>query len=204
MKELVVAVREDNDIVHIRALVDQLDKLIDGIGDLFRRSGTSAEKASDLIRQTLFNCQFRFKKHKVEVVNGIDSGSKDFRVDCSRRLVVASLMNFIDNSIYWIQASGRSERRIFIGTSDEIEGGPSIIVADNGPGFQDDPESLVQPFFTRRDDGMGLGLYLAAQAAQRHVADGRKGGLVFPQRGDVTLPKGFSGAVIAFQFANAL
>lgn len=74
MKELVIAVRQDNDIVHIRALVDQLDKLIDGIGDLFRRSGTSTEKASDLIRQSIFNCQFRFKKHKVEVVNGLDGG----------------------------------------------------------------------------------------------------------------------------------
>lgn len=204
MKELVIAVREDGDLRHIRSLVDQLDKLIDGIGDLFRRSGTSVENASDLIRQTLFNCLFRFKKHKVEIVNGLDEGNKDFRVDCSRRLVVASLMNFIDNSIYWIQAACREKRKIYIGTTDEIDGGPCIIVADNGPGFQDDPESLVQPFFTRRGDGMGLGLYLADQAARRHVADDRHGRLVFPQKGDVRLPHGFDGAVIAFQFPKSL
>ena len=133
-------------------------------------------------------------------MNGLEHGNKDFTVECSRRLVVASLMNFIDNSIYWLQAAGRSERRIFIGTSRELDGGPCIVVADNGPGFQDEPEALVQPFFSRRPDGMGLGLYLADQAAQRHSATGHKGRLRFPQRGDISLPSGFTGAVVAFQF----
>lgn len=204
MKELVIAVREESNIKHIRALVDQLDKLIDGIGDLFRRSGTAVEKASILIRQTIFNCLFRFKKHGISIVNGIEVGNKDFNVDCSRRLVVASLMNFIDNSIYWIQAAGRDEGKIYIGTTHDLDGGPCIVVADNGPGFQDDPESLVQPFFTRRDDGMGLGLYLADQAARRHVANSSHGRLVFPQKGDLALPKGFDGAIIAFQFPTPI
>lgn len=201
MKDLVLAVRADKtDIGRIRSLVEQLGKLIDGIGDLFRRSKASSEKASALIRQTLFNSELRFQKHKIEVVNGLDHGGDDFTVNCSRRLVVASLMNFVDNSIFWVQAANRKPGRIYIGTSTELEGGPCIVVADNGPGFQDDPESLTQPFFTRRNDGMGLGLYLSNQAAESHIVGNHKGRLVFPQKGDITLPKGFDGAVIAFQF----
>lgn len=204
VKELLTVVREDGDIRRVRLLVEQLAKLIDGLGDLFRRSGTAREKASVLIQQALFNCDFRFRAHRIKVVNGMDQRNPDFAVDCSRRLVVASLMNFIDNSIYWLQAAGRTDRRIFVGTSRDLEGGPCIVVADNGPGFQDEPEALVQPFFSRRPDGMGLGLYLADQAAQRHSADGRKGRLVFPQRGDLSLPREFTGAVVAFQFPKEL
>lgn len=200
VKELLNVVREDGDIRRIRVLVEQLAKLIDGLGDLFRRSGTAREKASLLIRQALFNCDFRFLAHRIMVVNGLELGNPDFAVDCSRRLVVASLMNFIDNSIYWLQAAGRTNRRIFVGTSRELEGGPCILVADNGPGFQDDPEALVQPFFSRRPEGMGLGLYLADQAAQRHSANGRKGRLLFPQRGELSLPSEFTGAIVGFQF----
>jgi signal transduction histidine kinase len=200
VKELLTVVREDGDIRRVRLLVEQLAKLIDGLGDLFRRSGTAREKASVLIQQALFNCDFRFRAHRIKIVNGLELGNPDFTVECSRRLVVASLMNFIDNSIYWLQAASRSDRRIFIGTSRELDGGPCIVVADNGPGFQDEPEALVQPFFSRRPDGMGLGLYLADQAAQRHSAGGRKGCLRFPQRGDLSLSREFTGAVVAFQF----
>ena len=79
------------------------------------------------------------------------------------------------------------------------------MVADNGPGFQDDDEALVQPFFSRRPDGMGLGLYLANQAAERHSVEGKKGRLRFPKKGDVSLPPGFTGgAVVAFQFPKGL
>lgn len=200
IKELLTVVKEDGDIRRVRLLVEQLAKLIDGLGDLFRRSGKANEKASVLIKQALFNCDFRFRAHTINVVNGIDHDDPDFTVNCSRRLVVASLMNFIDNSIYWLQAANRKDRRIYIGTSRELDGGPCIVVADNGPGFQDEAETLVQPFFSRRDDGMGLGLYLANQAAQNHTIDGRKGQLRFPQRGDVSLPREFTGAIVAFQF----
>ena len=200
VKELLTVVREGGDTRRVRLLVEQLAKLIDGLGDLFRRSGTAREKASVLIQQALFNCDFRFRAHRITVIKGLELGNRDFSFECSRRLVVASLMNFIDNLVYWLQAANRADRRIYIGTSRELDGGPCIVVADNGPGFQDDPEALVQPFFSRRPDGMGLGLYLADQAAQRHSIDGRKGRLLFPQRGDISLPPEFTGAVIAFQF----
>jgi len=42
----------------------------------------------------------------------------------------------------------------------EIDDKPSLVVADNGPGFRDDPDSLIQPFFSRRPDGMGQGFTL--------------------------------------------
>ncbi len=200
VKELLSVAKEDGSIKRVRVLVEQLARLIDGLGDLFRRSGTANEKASVLIRQALFNCDFRFRAHSIEVVNGLETGDPDFLVNCSRRLVVAALMNFFDNAIFWLQTGARDKRRIYVGTTRKLDGGPCILVADNGPGFQDEPEALVQPFFTRRADGMGLGLYLADQAAQRHSCDGRKGRLLFPDRSELSLPAKFGGAIVAFQF----
>jgi nitrogen fixation/metabolism regulation signal transduction histidine kinase len=102
----------------------------------------------------------------------------------------------IDNSIYWLESTGQKDRQIYVGTTLDLDDKPSLIVADNGPGFRnDEPDSLVQPFFSRRPDGMGIGLYTANEVAKQH-----QGRLLFPQRGDVRLPRQFDGAVVAFQF----
>ena len=70
------------------------------------------------------------------------------------------------------------------------------VVADNGIGFQGDSiENLVRPFFMRKPDGMGLGVYYAALAMELSG-----GSLVFPQSGEVELPGEFDGAVVALIF----
>jgi nitrogen fixation/metabolism regulation signal transduction histidine kinase len=85
---------------------------------------------------------------------------------------------------------------LYIGTTKDLEDGPAIVVADNGPGFGDDnPEDLVAPFFSRRPGGMGLGLYIVSEVMRVN-----KGRLVFPADGDIDLPKKIDGAVVALQF----
>jgi C4-dicarboxylate-specific signal transduction histidine kinase len=182
-------------MARIRKLVGQLSQMMDGLTFLIQKSGFTKEKASTLIKQAIFNCELRLEKHEFEVVNGLDKGTPDFMVKCVRRLVVGTLMNFIDNSIFWVDSMRTAGRQLYIGTSTELDDRPSIIIADNGPGFRDEPETLVQPFFSRKPDGMGLGLHLADEIARQH-----KGRLLFPQLGDVSLPRQFTGAVIAFQF----
>ena len=81
-------------------------------------------------------------------------------------------------------------RKLYMGLSHDFQGGPAIVVADNGPGFEDDPEHLVRPFFTRKPNGMGLGLYYANLAMELNG-----GQLVFPQREEVDIPDEFDGAV---------
>ena len=91
------------------------------------------------------------------------------------------------------------ERQLYIGMSNDFESGPALVVADNGTGFQgDEPENLVRPFFTRKPHGMGLGLYYANLAMELNG-----GQLVFPLPGEIEVPKGFDGAVIAMIFKAA-
>ena len=117
---------------------------------------------------------------------------------------MGALNNLIDNAVYWLRVrwpdppkgSEPSGRRLYVNFSRDFEAGPAIIVADNGVGLQgDDAESLQRPFFTRKPEGMGLGLYYANLAMELNG-----GQLAFPQPGEVTIPEEFDGAVVALIF----
>lgn len=196
--ELVKAVEEDQASPRIISLAKHLADLVEGFGSLIRRSGASREKASALISQAMFNTELRLKVHNIELTVNKQQG--DFEVKCSRRLTVATLMNLIDNSIWWLDNKWgelKNRKRIYIGMSKEFKGGPAIVVADNGPGFLDPPEYLIEPFISRKPDGMGLGLHIADQVMK--VQGGR---LEFPETGDASMPKGFDGAVVALVFGG--
>ena len=83
-----------------------------------------------------------------------------------------------------------------MGPSRDLEG-PAIVVADSGPGFQDPPEEMVKPFFTRRLEGMGLGLYYADMAMKAH-----NGRLAFPEHADIDIPAACKSAVVAMVFSS--
>ena len=76
----------------------------------------------------------------------------------------------------------------------DFYGKTAIIIADNGPGFQDEQEQLVKPFFTRRPNGMGIGLYYVNLAME--VNKGRL--VILDDQDDV--PNEFDGAAMALVF----
>jgi anti-sigma regulatory factor (Ser/Thr protein kinase) len=194
--ELLNAVEREKATPRVKALAKHLADLIEGFGSLIRRSGQTREKASSLIAQALFNIEFRLRLHGIEVTN--ESLKADFDVKCSRRLVIATIMNLIDNSIWWLEnkwGSVANKKRIYVGTTSDLPDGPAIVIVDNGPGFLDPPEYLIEPFITRKPDGMGLGLHVADQ-----VMKVQSGKLEFPEVGDLDLPKEFDGAAVALVF----
>ena len=69
------------------------------------------------------------------------------------------LMNLIDNSIYWLSTVYKSNKSIYLRCY-RNQNTTTIIIADNGPGFKDDISEIIRPFFSRRSDGIGIGMYL--------------------------------------------
>lgn len=115
--------------------------------------------------------------------------------------MVGALGNLIDNALYWTRLrwpddpeSGNSpNRKFYLGVSQDPDGRPTIVVADNGVGLRgDDPDQLVRPFFTRKPDGMGLGLYYANLVMEMH-----EGQLGFSGPGQVQVPDEYDGAIVA-------
>jgi len=198
IQQLNKAVDRDDSVSRVRELAKHLSELVDGLTYLTRRSGRRVERAGDLVRQALFNTEYRLKYHQIRVVNGFQSGDRDFRFRCTRRLVIATLMNLIDNAIYWLDQKGGSDKCLYIGPCLDLPDGSAIVVADSGPGFRDSPDFLVEPFVSTKPDGMGLGLHLASEVMKVH--DGRT---YFPESGELDLPSFLTGAVVALVFKEA-
>ena len=194
VKELNRALDRGADRARLVELGHHLAEVIESLGYLARRSDQTTESASELVSVALRTIDYRFSHHGIGVANGFNEGN-DFRVRGKRRLIVGTLLNLFDNAIYWLDAKNPRSKRVYVGPTKDIGEGSGIVVADNGPGFLDPPDFLVQPFMTRKGDGMGMGLYIANEVMRAH-----EGQLLFPSRGDVDLPSRYSGACVVLLF----
>ncbi len=197
IRSLVVAIERKASLPELKNISDHMAELIEGLTYLTRKSGRKKESFSKLASQAAMNVGYRLRAHDIALELGFEQGATDLTVVCTRRLILATLMNLIDNSIYWMSNKGGTDKRIYIGSTNDLRGGPALIVADTGPGFSDPPDLLVEPFVTRKPEGMGLGLHIADQVMQAH--DGR---IVFPEDGEVDLPSVYTGAVVALKFGG--
>lgn len=197
IKTLLASLKQGQPLSQVLDRAKQLADIVDGLTWLTRQSGITDVSASELIRHCLFAWSYRFSNHQIEVINGLEHGDPDFKVRGTRRLLMTALMNLIDNSIYWLGTKKIKGRKLYVGTTRELNGQPAFVVGDNGPGLKDPPSYLVMPFFTRKPDGMGLGLHIADEIMKMH--DGR---VTFPDPGDITLPKEIDGAAVMLQFGE--
>jgi len=185
-------------LVDIRAILADFSKLL-------RNENPSEHKLREVVKQSISINRIRFSKHNI-ILEGpfTRDDAPSVAAVFSRKLILGALTNLIDNAIHWTDvrwpdSGGRTsrKRKIWLGTSDDL-GGPSIVIADTGTGFRDDPADLTGAFFSRRPDGMGLGLYYANMVME--LVGGR---LVFPEKGDIELPPEYAdGAVIALVFGE--
>ena len=185
--------------------VEHLVNLLDGFGALLRRHTKREHTARELIEAVLRYNSMRFRYHRVAVECPLLEGKEEgFRAKFAFGMMVGALGNLIDNALYWTRLrwpddpeSGKSpNRKLYMGVSRDSDGRPTIVVADNGVGLRgDDPDQLVRPFFTRKPDGMGLGLYYANLVMEMH-----EGQLVFSGPGQVQVPDEYDGAIVALYF----
>lgn len=204
VRELLRAVKNKDDPEQLERQAGDMAQLLDDFSKLLRQHEKKRHHVAKVVDQLRRINLHRFRLHRVALVCDLSmEANPGFEAEFSFGLILGTLNNLIDNAIYWLQVRWTEEperwedspRRICITESHDFEGGPCLVVADSGPGFRDDPADLIRPFFTRRPEGMGLGLYYANMVME--LMGGR---LLFPQPGEVDLPEGINGAVIALQF----
>jgi len=175
-------------------LINHLSKLIDGYAQILKKSDRTSEYLKTIIKQSLFNVEFRFKAHKINIIDAF-SEVDDVKVKISKNLIVSTLMNIFDNSIYWLDRSGTDCKKIRLAISNEKEGYVSVVVSDNGTGFLLSPEQMVEPLVSAKG-GMGMGLHLANEIMQGHT-----GILSFNEFEEFSIPEEFKiGATLALCF----
>jgi PAS domain S-box-containing protein len=78
------------------------------------------------------------------------------------------LLNLIINAIEAMRDVGEEERELLISTRREPDG-VSVEVRDSGPGFAPEAlESVFEPFYTTKPEGMGMGLSICRSIIEAH------------------------------------
>jgi len=203
--EVLKVVKAEKTSERVLKLVEHLSSLIDGYAEIIRKSSQVNVNISQVINQSLFNTEYRLESHKIEIVAEYKNyqGSKTLKV--AKNLIIGSIMNIIDNSIYWLDQRGFKakennevyQKRILI---DLVEDGNylNLVIADNGTGFLIPTDDIIEPFVSAKPGGMGmgLGLHIASE-----IMDAQKGRLFFPEKGDFELPEEYEdGAVVVLAF----
>ncbi len=198
---------DGGDLKEATRQAEGLVQLLDGFTTLLRRNSKGIHDARSLVTRAHQSNLLRLRYHRIGFESPLlGEAALGFKSRFAFGLVLGALNNLIDNALYWLRlrwpdlpaADSRPQRQILIDTTRDLQGGPAIVVADNGVGFQDAPEILVRPFFTRKPTGMGLGLYYANLAME--LSGGR---LAFPTKGEVEVPPEYDGAVVAMIFKQA-
>lgn len=165
-------------------LSQRLEKIVRGYTAMIRKSAIENTKLADIVKIALENYEFRFSDHSICVHHNSD--------DCKLRAFLAQaesisvITNLLDNSIYWLCYARKKDRKISIYITDKIANYNSIIISDNGPGFNIPVDVAVQPFITGKpyNVGMGLGLHIANE-----MMNAMKGKLLFLDENDIELPR---------------
>ena len=201
VRALCALIEEGGDQDAIRTRSRELARMLGGFTDLLRKGSRRTGSLKRLIRRARDINQVRFRKHHVRLdCPAVEEGAPDITSSFVFGLALGALNNLLDNSFYWLKVRWPDERvqprrAIHISVNRDLADGPAIVIADNGTGFDDEPEELIRPFFSRRPEGMGVGLYYANLVME--LGDGR---LAFPGAREADVPDEFDGAVSALIF----
>lgn len=193
---LLSAIKNNTKHSQILSMANQLSNMVDSLTWLVRSSARGKIKVSSLIEHAINMWEVRYQYHDIEIENALLDSQRNFTVIGYRRSLLMALMNIVDNAIYWL-GSRAEDRKLYFGISNDNEGKIEIVIADNGPGFVDSSEYITEPFFTRKPDGMGLGLYIANEVMKQ-----QNGLLRFPETGEVLIPPEYTGAIVMMQLGE--
>jgi signal transduction histidine kinase len=146
------------------SLLKQADSVVGGIGKLMQRTAEDEEFVPErVVKNAVELMRHRFERSGIALEVDVRDSA---RIRGSDRLITILLLNFLDNSFYWLLRKKPEERKVKIIVG-PYEDKSILIVSDSGPGFEDhDINVLTLPFFTRKPNGMGLGLYIADRIAK--------------------------------------
>jgi anti-sigma regulatory factor (Ser/Thr protein kinase) len=181
----------------VKSLTWHLGKLVDGYSGLIRRKSSTQVDLQKLIGDALWNVEYRLNAHGVEIISAF-SNNKAFSTlaKCTQGLIIGTIINIIDNSIWWMEYGKVQNKQIFIDLTIDIYNYITIIIADNGPGFTINPEDAIKPFISNKDGGIGIGLHIASE-----IMNSNGGTLLFPSENEVSIPANFNaGAIIGLGF----
>ncbi len=121
--------------------------------------------ADDLLNHTLMLAGPMLTQHRVSLHTHCDEA---LYLDADRVLIEQVLLNLVNNAVEAMRDAGATRPSLQL---DARRDGKRlrITVADNGPGLSDSvAEQLFTPFFTTKQEGMGIGLNICRSIIEYH------------------------------------
>lgn len=141
--------------------------VIERVRRMFRKGdlNKAAFDFNDLVRETLPLVRRDLQKHRILVHTELHGQLPQVLGD--RIQLQQVLLNLITNAIESMAAN--DEPRVLSVTSDVNADSVQISVRDTGKGFgEDDIDRIFDPLFTRKPDGMGMGLAICRSIVEAH------------------------------------
>ena len=191
---------ERNESERVLAISKNIEKLVRGYSAMIMKSSISKNSLAEIIETALENYEFRFSDHGINILS--NHKKLDYSAKFAKAQSISILANLLDNSIFWLGYSKQPHPVISIFVTDQIKDYYSIIISDNGPGFNIGTDVAVKPFISGKPDniGMGMGLHIAYE-----MMNFMGGKLMFYEKEDLDLApeiiqSGATKAIIALCF----
>ena len=159
--------KNDCDLSKIATKASEIQAVRVGFSQLFKRiepfGGRKRGRPSSVILEDVIRNQFLINEEELKknaVRYSVSNTQHRVTIDESELAVI--IMNLIQNSIYWLSTVDK-DRKIYVTVTDESDG-LAIIISDNGPGVKEGTEeSIFEPYFSTKPDGIGLGLAIVGE-----------------------------------------
>lgn len=154
------------DLQRLETETMRIAQIVRGMQDFARQQPVEAArypvKLSTIVEAVLELIGFRLKRHQIEVVRTGFENSPVVEGDADE--LKHLVLNLCLNSLQAMPTGGALNLEVA-----ERAGQAVLEVSDTGPGIPaEDIERIFDPFFTRRPEGMGMGLAIGYSIAQRH------------------------------------
>lgn len=138
-----------------------LEKIIRGYSAMLKKSSIKLTSLDSIISIALDNYEFRFADHKIKIIS--NHSNSELQAYLAESESISILTNLLDNAIFWLSYARKEDRKISLFLTDEIKDYNTIVISDNGPGFNIPPDVAVKPFMSGKPHslGSGLGLHVA-------------------------------------------
>lgn len=163
---------QDKYLKQLAGYVQETEDIIKAVTSMMSRQKKQKVNLYKVAQNTYTLKESDLKKYNIEFEI---EGDKELQVDAVPGLLNTAVLNLVDNAIYWLRSKklkSRVNNEAFapmITLKIKIDTGGKVVlqVKDNGEGFDDPFDLLIEPYYSRKTDGLGLGLFLVNEIMSR-------------------------------------
>ena len=156
------------DLQQTRGLLSFIETQMRNQQSLFR---SSRQRPHELNVKEVFDSVYEiyrdaYERQKPPIELSIKEVGGPLVVRCTDAVLMQVFINLLDNSLSWLMISAKEKHPAVTVTFNSDK--RIVVFSDNGPGIPaSNADYVFDPFFSTKEDGRGLGLYIAKQLLNR-------------------------------------